>query len=403
MLDPHGLSPIMNKMRFAAVALVALLAAWQVVRSAFVQAYAADNPSMAAALWPSHPKVLFKTALDEIAGAAAAGRPVPRSRINAIYATAGRAPLAPEPYLVRGVEAQLAGNSALAGRAFEAARYRDPRSLAAHYFLADHYLKTNQTNAGLVELARLTRFVPDGITSVARYYAAYAKAPGGAAPIKAMLRSNPQIEDPILAALAGDPANADLVLSLASGDAHSQTKPHLWHGRLVGSLVAAGNYAKARQVWSKLAGEPSPASGLFDPGFSGRIAPPPFNWTLQSNASGVAEAVGDGRLHLVYYGRDDTTLASQTLTLAPGRYRLSFKVQGSAKTLSSLSWKLACLPKGPQILSLGFVGSGGRASGDFSVGRDCGAQQLSLVGTSPDFPESVDAVLFDLQLSRVGS
>jgi len=390
----------MSKLRTAFVALLALLAITQVIRNAFVLSDASAQPRKSAAIWPSHPDVLFKTALDDIAAAAAAGRPVPRARIEAIYAAAGKAPLAPEPFLVRGVEARLEGNEQLAGRAFEAAHRRAPRSLAAHYFLADHFLRTVQTDAGLAELARLTRLVPDGITSVAPYYASYANAPGGAKRVKAMLRTNPQFEPQILAALAGDAANADLILYLARGRSHSSGQFPAWHGRLVESLVAAGRYAKARQVWSRLSGQPI-SSGLFDPGFSGKPAPPPFNWTLLSDASGVAEGVGEGRLHLIYYGRDNAILASQTLTLAPGRYRLSFNVEGNAKAFAAIAWRIACRPSGSPVLSLGLAGSQGRKSGEFVIAPGCGAQQLSLVGTSPDFPETVDLTLSDLRLSRV--
>ena len=113
--------------RAIVVALLALLAIGQVIRTAFVSAYADGQPHRAAALWPSHPDILFKTALDDIATAAAAGRAVPRQRIEAIYAAAARAPLAPEPFLVRGIEAQLAGDQRLAEQAFEAARTRAGR------------------------------------------------------------------------------------------------------------------------------------------------------------------------------------------------------------------------------------------------------------------------------------
>lgn len=392
---------IMRRVRTALVALIALLVIVQVVRNALVMSYGSAQPRKAAAIWPSHPDIIFKTALEDIAAAAANGNPVPMARIEAIYAAARKAPLAPEPFLVRGIQARNEGKERLAGQAFEAARKRAPRSLAAHYFLADHYLKTGQTDAGLAELARLTRLVPDGITSVAPYYASYAKAPGGAKRVKAMLRSNPQFEPQILAALAGDSSNADLILYLARGQGQPPGQFPAWHGRLVESLLAAGRYAKARQVWARLSGQPI-SSGVFDPGFSGKLAPPPFNWTLLSDASGVAEGIGEGRLHVIYYGRDNATLATQTLTLAPGRYLLSFNVQGNAEALAAITWKITCRPAGRPLLSLGLVGSQGRRGGEFVIAPGCGAQQLSLIGISPDFPETVDLIISSLSLSRVG-
>ena len=392
----------MSKGRALVVAAAALLAIVQVIRAAFVSAYLDKDPAKAAAVWPSHPEVLFKTALDEISRAAASNEPVPKEKIAAIYAAAASAPLAPEPFLVRGIEAQLAGDQTLAGQAFEEARRRAPRSIAPHYFLADHYLRTNQTDAGLTELARLTRLVPNGIAAVAPYYASYAKNPGGAARVKAMLRSHPEFEDEVMGALAMDASNADLVLFLASGRGNRPGSPPPWHGKLVESLVGAGEYSKARAVWARLSGQREVAGQtLFDPQFSGSNAPPPFNWSLLSTASGLAEGQGNGRLHVIYYGRDNATLASQTLTLGPGRYRLAFLVSGGTQDMS-LSWKLSCLPSKRAMLTLRLA-PGRPASGEFEIGGDCPAQLLELTGASPDFPQTVDVTISGLTLTRAGA
>jgi hypothetical protein len=394
----------MRIVRGIAVVAISLLAIVQIVRTAFVSAYAEDDPLKAAAVWPSHPDVLFKTALEDISRAAAAGQPAPKARIDAIYAAAADAPLAPEPFLVRGVEAQLAGDQKLAGQAFEEARRLNPRSRAAHYFLADHYLRTNQPDAGLAELARLTRLVPNGIAAVAPYYASYAKAPGGGPRVKAMLASHPEFEDDVMAVLARDAANADLVLSLAGPRGEAKANPPAWYGQLVQSLVGAGQYAKARQVWAKLSGvQGVVGQTLFDPQFSGKKAPPPFNWSLLSTASGLAEGQGGGRLHVIYYGRDNATLASQTITLAPGSYRLGFQVEGGGQDPSSLSWKISCLPTKQVILAMALPAAGRPASGQLGVPGNCPAQLVELIGTSPEFPQTVDVTIKGLSLSRTGS
>jgi hypothetical protein len=391
----------MKLLRGIAIVAGGLLLTIQIVRTAFVAAYGQDEPAKAAAVWPSHPDILFKTALEDISRAAASGQEAPRDKIAAIYAAASGAPLAPEPFLVRGVEAQLAGNQNLTGRAFEEARRRNPRSLAAHYFLADHYLRTGQPDEGLEELARLTRLVQGSITNVAPYYAAYAKTPGGAARVKAMLQRHPEFEDEVRSALAKDAANADLVLALAGAPSPDSVEPPAWHGQMVESLVAAGQYARARQVWARFSGgEAAAGQGLFDPQFSGKDAPPPFNWTLLSTASGVAEGQGGGRLHIIYYGRDNATLASQTLTLAPGPYGLRFKVEGGGNA-SSLAWRMKCLPSGRQLVALPLA-AGREVAGIFTVGSDCPAQLLELAGTSPEFPQTTDVTISGLSLSRVG-
>ena len=405
MLEPAGSAPAMKIVRATAVVAIGLLAAVQIVRSAFVAAYADDDPGKAAAVWPSHPDVLFKTAMNDISGVAASGRAVPKEKIAAIYAAAATAPLAAEPFLVRGVEAQVAGNQELAGKAFEAARRRNPRSLAAQYFLADHYLRTNQPDEGLAQLAVLTRLIPKGIEGVASYYASYAKAPGGAARVKAMLRRHPEFEDDILGALSKDAANADLVLALSTRTGPPSGEPPAWHGLLVEGLIKQGQYARARQVWAQLSGwHGTVGQGLFDPQFSGKKAPPPFNWTLLSTASGLAEGQEGGRLHIIYYGRDNARLASQTLTLAPGRYRIAFEVEGGggAKDLSSLSWRVSCLPSNRPVLNLALAGQGSARSGQFIIPAACPAQLLELVGASPEFPQTIDTTLKGLALERIG-
>ena len=54
---------------------------------------------------------------------------------------------------------------------------------------------------------------------------------------------------------------------------------------------------------------------------------PPFGWELVDSAAGFAE-VGDGSLQILYYGREDSELASQLLLLPPGRYRFRAPIKG---------------------------------------------------------------------------
>lgn len=397
----------MSVIRLVAIGLLSLLAIVQIARQAVVSAFAKTHPAYARATWGAHPDVAFKFGLEAIAAAAAEHRSAPRARIQDMLARARWSPLSPEPFLVRGVDLRLSANEGGAGRAFAAALRRDPRSIAARYFLADHYLRSGQGDKGLTELAMLTRLVPNSISGVAPYYAAFASRPGGAARIKAMLDDHPEFEPVVLAALADDARNADLILFLSSGRKNFDEAPPGWQGRLVQALVAAGQYEKARTVWSRIAGtSAATASGalLFDPEFSHGSAPPPFGWTLVSNGSAVAEAQAGGRLHLIYFGRDNIVLASQLLLLKPGRYRLTADVERSIDA-TSIAWRLTCRPTDKPILSLrlGKRGEGNSLTGAFAVAGDCPAQLLELAGTSPEFPETVDLTLANLRLTRVAS
>ena len=153
--------------RFFTIAVAVILGA-QIVRSAVVAGTATTSPEVADRVWASHPAVEVAKAMTDIARATRAGRPV-REPVLALTAEAARhAPLAPEPFLIRGVQAQLAGNEALTQRAFEAAQWRDPRSLAAAYFLADRYFRQGDVDRGRRETAALARRSGGGTSTSAR-------------------------------------------------------------------------------------------------------------------------------------------------------------------------------------------------------------------------------------------
>lgn len=327
---------------------------------------------------------------------AVAAEPVDPALLHRLLATSAKAPLAPEPFLVRGVEAQLAGDQTRALQAFLAARDRNPRTIAARYFLADHYLKAGQTGPGLAEISVLARLVPQSLPSVAPFLAAYARSPGTAPQVKAMLQNHPQLEPLVLNALAADAANADLILALWSGRGGEEAGP--WQGNFLTRLIESGRYDLARDSWARFTGITADQDRLFDPDFS-KQALPPFGWSLTSGSAGVAEPEGGGRLHILFYGRDNVALASQVLTLKPGRYRLSMVANFAASTTSdSLQWTVSCLPASKQIFSfrLDFVGP---ASNSFSVPpANCRAQRLELSGTAPEFAEQADVTISKLSL-----
>ena len=113
---------------------------------------------------PDHPQVNFAFAMAEIGQAAAAGQDG-RSRADACAASeraSNAAPLAVEPFLIKGALAKTEGREDLAERLFVEARARDPRSAAARYFLAERYLSSGRAAEGLSEISVLARLVPGG-------------------------------------------------------------------------------------------------------------------------------------------------------------------------------------------------------------------------------------------------
>ena len=381
--------------------LAALLIAVQVVRNAAVMALAETRPAAAAKVWSSHPATEISGGMVEIARAARDGHPVSQSAFAAMADAAVKEPLSPEPFLVRGVRAQLAGDEATAQRAFEAAQWRDPRSLPAAYFLADRYLKIGDTPRGLREIAALARLSPGGPQTVGPYLAAYARNPANWPALRSLFRSNPGLADPALIALASNVETAPAVLALA-GPEKSPAEGH-WLEPLLNTLTQAGRYAQARAIWARAAGvQPQPGELLHDAAFSDRSSPGPFNWVLTSSTVGLAERQPGGRLHVIFYGQEDGFLASQLLLLTPGTYRLSMQLLGDPAHARALNWSLWCDKAGGALVSATLDSVAARGL-RFEVPRGCSAQWIRLAGSSSDMPQQIDVTIAGLKLEKAGS
>lgn len=353
---------------------------------------------MAARAWSSHPSSELWLGLTEIGLSARRSAPVAPSTLNLVWDAARKAPLAPEPFLVRGVQAQLAGNQRVAEQAYLAAKLRDGRSIPARYFLAEHYFRNGDAPSGLREIAVLARMVPNGVTNLAPYVAAYAKDPRNRARLQSLFRSDPMLEQAALSTLASDPRNSGLILGLATP---SVSAPQ-WAGVLIQSLIAAGQYDEARRIWTKTARVRSATDQtIFDAGFAGSDAPPPFNWTLTSSTVGLAERQAGGRLHVIFYGQEDGVLARQLLLLKPGRYRLAMRVAGDPSGASALSWTLMCAGSNAVLLSLPLSDPKRAASGlAFDVPANCAAQNLELAGNAPELAQQAELTIGGLSLKR---
>lgn len=387
------------KSRTIAILLVALAFAYQVVWTAIVDGSLAKSPATAARVWPGHPHAAMRAGLNDIGIASVQGRPVEKATIAKIIGAASRAPLLPEPFLVRGVQAQLAGRQSIAAEAFARAKLLEPRSIAARFFLADHWLKVGDIDRVLNEVTELSRLVPGSRQTMAPQLALFARTPGGAQRLKDALRDKPDIRTSLLTTLSLSPANADLVLFLAQGNELSTE----WREQLVKTLVAAGDYRRAYSLWLPLVGQSGPGPLLFDPGFRAvATAPPPFAWTLSSDGNGIAEAVPGG-LHVIHYGRQDSELAAQTLLLAPGRYRFASPTRAGSVGPGAVQWTLTCLGSNKHIMKakLAQLAAMKNASMELDVPADCAAQRLVLTGIAPEFPETADITIAGVSLTKV--
>jgi hypothetical protein len=102
-------------------------------------------------------------------------------------------------------------------------------------------------------------------------------------------------------------------------------------------------------------GVPAAGSLLVNGGFGEQVAPPPYEWRLQSGAGLNVEILPDdlredSSLRAQYGSLTLTPLAEQFLQLSPGQYRFGGEQRREAgKSQASLSWVLTCFETGAVI------------------------------------------------------
>lgn len=381
------------------VIVAALLLATQIVRNAAVAALSRVQPHIAARFWAAHPQVEISLGMAEIGAAARARKPVDAATFAMIDDAARKSLLASEPFLVRGVQAENDGNGKMAELAFLAAQWRDPRSLPAAYFLANYALTTHNTLEALQQTAVLARLSPAGGSAAVPFIAYYAQDPANWRQMRELFRSQDNLEDPVLTALARDGKNADAILAIA--DAAHRRADSPWLPALLQSLVASGDYSRARKMWSAIGGG-SDDELIYDPGFSSPGPPPPFNWSFATSGVGLAERQPGKRLHVIFYGSEDGVLATQLLTLAPGAYQLQMQLAGVPVHPETFQWSLRCDKSQSPVASIGLADAATHGW-TFKVPANCPAQWLELSGRSGDISQQSEVMITGLALRRTGA
>jgi hypothetical protein len=332
----------------------------------------------------------------EIGLAARERRTIDPRTFEMIDDAAGKSPLSPEPFLVRGVQAQTAGDANLAREAYLAAQWRDPRSLPAAYFLASYYLRTGKPLEGLTQTALLARLSPQGTDAIAPFIAAYAVDRANWPAIRTLFQSQEGLEDGVLLALAHDGRNTPAILALADAGHRRPGSP--WVSTLLNSLVASGNYRQARAIWSAISRTTEGAGLVYDPSFTAPQAPPPFNWSLAASTIGLTERQSGKGLHVLFYGNEDGVLASELLVLSPGTYHLQIRLSGAQVHPELLRWSVRCDKADEPLGSIGLDQM--EAHGwTFDIPANCGAQWIELSGRSGDISQQSDVTVHDINLT----
>lgn len=386
----------------------AIALGWLAIKTAAVDALVRRNPMAAAAFAPGDPRIPARLAMIEFRQR---GGQITPATAKATIRSVKAAPLADEPFFVAALDSLVKRDDTRGEALLLEARRRNPRTQTTRIFLLDRYLRTGRVQEAAAEIAAIGRLVPGSAKVLAPQLAKFAVDPRTRGSLVTVLRSDPDTRDLLLTHLAGTSANPDLVLEVAGPlrPNPASTEPPAWQGLLLGSLVEKGNIAKARELWGRFSGVPvSDMPNVYDASFSRRPGSPPFNWNFVSSPAGVAEPTKTGALEINYYGREEAVLASQLLSLKPGRYRLAFLASGDVPERGSgLSWRVVCHPSKTEvatipILSLSYAAKPFRY--DLIVPpENCPAQWLRLAGTSAEFPTALNVTISKFQVERVGN
>lgn len=386
----------------AAIALAVILAA-EVARITAASVLADYEPALALRYAPNSPEALAASALGQVGAAAAKGDNPDENTFRQLRIVAQSDPLRTEPFLVEAAMAERAGYYDRATELLIEARLRDPRSAAARFLYADTAIRRGRIIEGLREMVVLSRLIPGASIQLVPALAEYARTQSSHGKLAAILAENPQLKNPLLVALATNPDNANLIISLAGPPAaHPDNNTTAWQSNLLLGEIARHDYQRAYNLWRGFAQLPEGRTPLlFNGSFRQVLAPPPFNWTLSSSSAGIAEPQ-NGKLRVLYYGRQDATLASQLLLLRSGIYRFSAPFLGDM-TMGTLSWSINCVGMKTPLMEFS-LGTSTRDAAVFTVPTTgCPAQSLQLNAHSQDSPEAIDVQIGPVSIERVAS
>jgi hypothetical protein len=328
-------------------------------------------------------------ALASIGASAREGKP-PSPQAFALMRSAGRYdPLGFDPLLVAATDRLAAGEQARGEQLLKAVLHREPRSTAAHFLLADLYVRQQRIGDALVHVAVLGRRLRGGgAEPFAAALAVFLRDSTKIADVRPVLESNLGLRKSVMIGLAQDPSAADsLRLLTRRGDAGED-----WFRLAFERHLGSGDIGAARSL---LAAAGVSGGGTALSAWSTGETAGPLSWRLPASADGVAEAVAGGPLRLVFYGRNDVALADHLLLLPPGRFRFAAQFAGTVPP-GTFEWRVTCL-QGSRSLASWPVTAPASAQ-ILTVPAACPAQRLALWGRMGEFPRTTAAELARVSL-----
>ena len=385
--------------RLVLLIIVALVAAWFSLRHALLGALQRDYPLLGLSLTPPSPVSAGIVALNRVGRDGVADV---RTRLF-IEQSARGAPLAAEPFIAAGLDANARDRPDQAFRLFQQARLRDPRSIATRYWLFDYYLRTGRFADGIDEAQPLLRLQPAVTPAVTSLLTALLDVPEARGILLDRLRRNPPWRGEFLRQVAATPRlRAEVGALLLTSGAQAGGSVRDQEG-IIGSLLRGGDVDGAWASW--LATLPAQArqravrGAIYDGSFAGLPGAPPFNWRLaRVGVSAGTDPSGSGTtmLRIAVIPRREIILAEQTVLTRAGRHRLSFTTQAvdEQPSAATLEAQIRCAGQRSPVATRQLEELGGRLTPialDADLPQGCRAVQIRFIARPGIAPGGLSA------------
>lgn len=318
---------------------------------------------------------------------------------SAIRSAAQRDPLSDGVFVLAALDSREQGRYREALNILQIARKRDPRNRITRLLLADSYAREARAGEFVAEALALDQLRAGTTRPLIPILAEFAKSASTSVDTIEALRDS-KLGEQVMANLARDTVSPELLLQFRykpkkNGLVSEQDRSRI--DGLVTPYLDANDWPAAQSLWLDFYGHPDvDLSEVTNHDFRGNLGPP-FGWRLQQS-NGIAELTSRG-LELVHYGRSQWPVATQTLLLQPGSYRINFQAEPLNGAFPPLAWQVSCLKGGEILLDLPFERSGlfELPQRDTFVvpGQNCSAQRLTLTAKVDDDSE--------VRSARIGS
>lgn len=313
-----------------------------------------------------------------------------------VRADAIRDPLAGAPLYLFGASRGLKGDGKGAEQLVRLSIKRNPRLLAARYWMINHLAEQRRAAEAADATLRVLALDPDSYGKVVPILVELTRYRESWPRIRAALPQAGTWREIYFNALVQqkfDPSIVFSAIDVAKSGGNARPSVREQTG-LLSSMIGRGDYDRAYTAWLGWLGpdELVKVAYLYDGGFTGAPGAAPFNWTLNSGGIGTAQIDANRGLRFDFTPSDTLQLASQTIVLPAGAYRLRVasmldEAMGEGAEVP-LTWQVACLPDRRLIaeVRLPDVTEAKAVAVPFEVPANCPAQQVQLIGSGMEFP-----------------